>query len=43
MADLVRLGISINSDLIAKFHKIIEERRYVNPLSVCHVVTKWLI
>ncbi len=30
MADLVRLGISINSDLIAKFDKIIEEKGYVN-------------
>jgi CopG family nickel-responsive transcriptional regulator len=30
MGDLIRLGISINSDLIERFDKIIEEKGYVN-------------
>ncbi|MER3447087.1 MAG: nickel-responsive transcriptional regulator NikR [Candidatus Dadabacteria bacterium] len=30
MGDLIRLGISISSDLIERFDKIIEEKGYVN-------------
>jgi len=30
MADLIRFGVSISSDLLARFDKVIEEKGYVN-------------